>query len=331
MRTQISHGVTIVNTDSIIFEIALEYLNQMTFLGKLQLNTRSPFEKLIGSSDTMLKLAKAWHLGEMLDLPQMQNRLIVTFSAYYRRFLEIHMRMPLSREPFEHLRNNMGYHTRCEKFMIEFYAGLARHGDDFRKKDLAGMSEDLVKEIRYMRNNISAQRILGDRIAQGDTCFKVSKDDNTQRVPLRVLSLPSPSGSLSATPVVKPVRPERGINHSLSSLTSFFSGTSTMSTVTLRGQQTLLSLNVARHPNRAVSWALEPALRSAPTTTAHRPLPQSRTSSTSVHQERAPFMDSTANLRRRSAAVSTESDSTDDESVVYDLFSPDLRYRQDLH
>ncbi|KAF2829561.1 hypothetical protein CC86DRAFT_465149 [Ophiobolus disseminans] len=331
LLSQLSHGATIVNADPIIFEIALEYLEQTTFLGRLRLVSRNPFEKLIGSSDMMLKLAKAWHLRNMLELPQMQNRLIDTFSACYRQFLEGRMRMPLCREPFEYLRDHMGYHTKCEKFLIEFYAGLARHGEDFRPEDLVGLPKDIVKELQYTRSDISVRRILGDRIAQGNFCFKVGKNDNTQRFKLQVLS-PQPSPVLFDVPTPSP---KRSLARSMSSLTSYFSGTTIQSTASNQARRRRVSfpllMDLGRDHGRAVSRTLEPALRSSLAPTSRRPPPSSRTSSTSYFPEQAPFVHSSADLRHKSALPELEHDSTDDESVVYDLLSSDLRWRQDSH
>lgn len=71
----------------------------------------------------------------------MQNKLIDTFSACYRQFLETRMRMRLSPEPFDYLRDHLGYYTKCEKSLINFHAGLTRHGTDFKIREFEQLPE----------------------------------------------------------------------------------------------------------------------------------------------------------------------------------------------
>jgi hypothetical protein len=100
--------VNIVNTDPKVFEIALEYLERNSLRGRFQLSAQNSLNKLTDGDDMLLNLAKAWHLGAMLDLASMQNKLIDTFTTHYRRLLECGERMTPCREPFEYLRNHMG-------------------------------------------------------------------------------------------------------------------------------------------------------------------------------------------------------------------------------
>lgn len=327
LRENVKGGSIITNTDYIVFEIAMEHIEQSGFLGKMRPVASNPFEKLIGSSDMMLKLTKAWHLGHMLGLPQMQNKLIDTFSACYRQFLETRMRMPLSPEPFEYLRDHLGYYTICEKFMILFYAGLARHGGEFRSEELEQLPKDIAKELQYQRAYLSKRTIANDQIAQGHVEFKVIHYDKTMRSTLHVLppsarSFPSPNTAPSSRP-------------------DFQRTTSSMSTVLraappqplLNGprHRNRLSLPVlpapVRHLDRAMERTLQPDLSLK---IEIEPRPRTRSTSLSTTLERTPFQRPSPGQQRRQSRIEAEADSSDDESV-YDLFAPHFRWRSDSH
>ncbi|KAF1919685.1 hypothetical protein BDU57DRAFT_512900 [Ampelomyces quisqualis] len=320
LRDRLSDEATIINTDPIIFEIALQYVEQNTFLGI----SRNPFDDLIGGSDMMLKLVKAWHLGQMLKLPQMQNKLIDTFSACYRQFLEVRMRMPLSQEAFNYLRVHTGYYTRCEKFLIDFHAGLACHGGAFRTEELEQLPRDIADELQRRYEDLTARRIVGDRIAHGDNYFKVSGADNTLRATLQVLppSLPTRTSTVSSQP-----RP--ALDRSVSSMSTVLSAATITppSTVAYRGHRPRLSLpaNLGQPSNhdRAISRTITFEQSNRCT---HQP--HSRSTSMSVLPARAPFAADSPSQQRRRSQLEAEAESSDDDSV-YDLFSPSFRPRND--
>lgn len=65
LRKHVSEGAIITNTDPIIFRIALQYIEQNGFFKTMRPVAINPLQKLIGSSDMMLKLVKTWRLGRM--------------------------------------------------------------------------------------------------------------------------------------------------------------------------------------------------------------------------------------------------------------------------
>jgi hypothetical protein len=175
------NGATIINTGPLVFEIVLEYLEQNLFLAKMRPTARHPLQKLIGSSDMMLSLVNAWHFAEKLELPNLQNKLIDTFTACYRQFLEARIRMPLDPEPFKYLRTYIFNHTKCEKFLVDFYAGLSRYSGRFRPDELSNIPEEIALYLQRRRTEIAVQGLVGDRIAQGGHCFKIGRSENTTR------------------------------------------------------------------------------------------------------------------------------------------------------
>ncbi|EAT78551.2 hypothetical protein SNOG_13926 [Parastagonospora nodorum SN15] len=327
LRENVTEGSTITNTDYIVFEIAMEDIEQSGFLGKMRPVAPNPFEKLTGSSDMMLKLAKAWHLGHMLALPQMQNKLIDTFSACYRQFLETRMRMPLSPEPFEYLRDHLGYYTLCEKFLILFYAGLARHGGEFRSEELEQLPKDIAEELQYQRAYLMRRTIANDQIAQGNVEFKVIHYDKTLRSTLHVLppsarSFPRPNTAPSSRP---------DFQRSTSSMSTVLRAAPPQPLVNGPRHRTRLSLPALPAPVRQLDRAMERTLQLDLTLKIEtEPRPRPRSTSISTTLDRTPFQRRSPGQQRRQSRIEAEADSSDDESV-YDLFAPHFRWRSDSH
>jgi hypothetical protein len=320
-------GVTLTNTDPLIFGIVLEYLELNPFLANMRPSARHPLQKLIGGSDMMLRLVKAWHLAEMLELPNLQNKLIDMFTTAYRQFLKSHIRMPLDAEPFRYLRTYMFNHTRCEKFLVDFYAGLSRHSGTFRPDELANIPEDIAPYLELRRSEIAAQGLMGDRIAQGNLCFKVGRSDDTQKAILImtlsvVVPLLSPHAPSSNPPE------SNGRSRSVSSVSTFLARFSPASTTSGRGHRPRPSLplfaSMSRNPERSISQALEPVLQ--PNMAHPSRVPNTRSVSMPLMTTQAPFMPNAPNHRRRASHVGVEPDSSDDESG-YDLFLPSLHAR----
>jgi hypothetical protein len=230
LHRRLSEGARIINTDPKLFKIALQYIEQSQRPRPFASN---PFDKLIVGSDVMLNLTKAWHLGYMLDSTQVQNRVIDTFSTCYRHFLKAGIRMSLSQEPFIHLRLHMGYHTRCERILFDFCAGLAYHGEAFRPEELERLPKDIAKELQHCVERMTLDSRLANFIPDRNAHYKVISADNTLPVTLHILppriprrrtdmppSLPStfrptivspqppPSRSMSTEPVRPPFWPE---------------------------------------------------------------------------------------------------------------------------
>ncbi|KAH7089269.1 hypothetical protein FB567DRAFT_591380 [Paraphoma chrysanthemicola] len=310
LRRRLYQDATIVNADPIVFEIALEYLGRNCSFGKML--TRNPLEKLVGSSDMMLKLAKSWHLAGILEIPEMQNKIIDTFSACYKRFLNVRQRMPLSREPFEYLRDHIGYYTKCEKFLIDFYAGLARYGGPFLVERLQELPEDIAQELQHRREEFMSSGQFTDYIFQGSLRFKVGKADNTLQAELQVRS--SSVASLRSRAPSAPTRP--GLARSSNSRSTLLSNPTPTTTIANRRRNRLslpLLSDLGRNPERAVTRALQPALQSVPAPRSRRPQTQPRSVSMPLLGVRAPFMSPTR-TRRSHSMLEAEESSTDEES-----------------
>lgn len=326
LRDCLSDGATVTNTDPIIFEIALQYVEQsnLSLLGKMRSTSRNPFQDLLGCSDMMLKLVKAWHLGDMLDLKQMQNEVIDTFSGCYLDFLEDGVQIPLLQEPFDYLRIHMGNFSRCEKFLIEFHAGLARLGGGFRAEELEYLPRDVVTELERRYEYLTVWKRLGDRIAQGSTYFMVSDMDNTRRATLRVLPPP-------ATPPWTPTassqnRPD--LDRSASSMSTMLSAAPITPPwrVARRGHRPYSSLPVnlgqPGDHDRAISRAIafeEPFQR------AHHP--HNRSTSISVVPARRPSEPDSPGQQRKRSRLEAAAESSEDEGGI--ALSPNFRLRFD--
>lgn len=324
LSRSLSDGSTIINTDPVVFEIALEYLSRHTFLGKVRPLARCPLEKLVGGSDMMLKLAKAWHLAAMLELPRMQNKLIDVFSASYRHFVESRIQVPLCREPFNYLRDHMGHYSKCEKFMVDFHAGLARRKGKLKPEELKHLPDDVARVLQQRRAYLAVRGIQSDRVARGDSSFKTHKSDRTVPVTLHV----RPSFSISEASSAASSQSECRISRSIASLTTMFTATTPGSTVNGRGHHSCPSLpllaTMTGNPERAVQRTIKPALWSTVERAPTRPPPQPRSTSMPLLLSRAPFAHPIAVKRRPLSAmvIAMEEDSSSDEED-YDIFAPD--------
>jgi hypothetical protein len=103
LQQQLSEGVRIVNVDPVIFKVALQYIERSGFFAWLRPFAKNPFDQLLGGSDEIVHLVKAWHLAYMLDLPRMQNRVMDTLITCYKQSLKSGIRRPLCYEPWHHL------------------------------------------------------------------------------------------------------------------------------------------------------------------------------------------------------------------------------------
>ncbi|KAH7061935.1 hypothetical protein BKA63DRAFT_191915 [Paraphoma chrysanthemicola] len=309
LQRRLYQDATIVNADPIVFEIALEYLKRNHIFGKMLAS--NPLEKLVGSSDMMLKLAKSWHLAGILEIPEMQNKIIDIFSACYKRFLGARQRMPLSREPFEYLRNHIGYYTKCEKFLIDFHAGLARHGGPFLVERLRELPEDIAQELQHRREEFMSSGQFTDYIFQGSPRFKVGKTDKTLQAELQVRSS-SVASPRSRAPSA-PTRP--GLARSNNSRSTLLSNRTPTATIANRRRNRLslpLLSDLSRNPERAFTRALQPTLQSVLAPRSQRPQGQPRSVSMPLLGARAPFMSPTR-TRRSQSMLEAEESSTDEE------------------
>ncbi|KAF7680645.1 hypothetical protein GT037_002296 [Alternaria burnsii] len=113
----------------------------------------------------MLKLAKAWHLADMLDDMQLQNKLIDVYRILYLELLNANTKIPLDYEAFVYLEFNLGTHTKMEKFMIDFFAGLSRYTGDFSAQELLPLRPDVSRALKLRRAQLVVQGRFVDLIA----------------------------------------------------------------------------------------------------------------------------------------------------------------------
>ncbi|KAI4664035.1 uncharacterized protein J4E79_003535 [Alternaria viburni] len=140
-----------MNTDADVFEIILDYLGSSSLIRRLRPSAKNPLKQLTGSCDTMLKLAKAWCLADMIDDVRLQNKLVDTYRAFYLELLDAQAQIPLEHEPFLYLENHIGTHTKIEKFMIDFFAGLTRDTGDFSAEELLPFRHDVAQSLKLRR------------------------------------------------------------------------------------------------------------------------------------------------------------------------------------
>lgn len=172
LRRELCDGAKILNADPDVFEIVLQYIGQNKFLAHMPLGVRNPLEQLALGDDPMLSLAKTYHLSKMLNHIRLQNTLIDVFSINYRHLLLGRTRIRPSSDAFNYLRLYVGTYTRCEKFMVEFYAGLAARTGGLQATDLEHLPLDIAKLMQLRCTNILQG--YGDRVLQGHKCFKLS-------------------------------------------------------------------------------------------------------------------------------------------------------------
>lgn len=321
------HEAIVVNVDPHIFEIALEFLEQNISPALRRRGAPSPFNKLTGGNKMMLDLVKAWHLGEMLGLPAMQNELIETFSARYRHMLRGHACMSVSPEPFKYLRDNMGNWTKCEAFVIDFLAGLASNGDEILIERVLGNFPDVVQALHIVRHGLKSNE-RPDSIKEGTTLFKVSSFDYTRPcTPLRVLR--------PARPASPSIGCERGLMRSASSPTILSASRQNRASVDCEGYRPRLSLStipdLERGPSGAMSQRRGSTMRS-PRRPPFSPRQSTRPPSICSIHSPASFSSSDTLFRVRPEGTDPDDDPSDDECFVYDVFPPeDVRSRQDSH
>jgi hypothetical protein len=334
LRRRLVQGSTIKNVDPVVLEVIIDYLNNTGIMAKFR--ARNPLERLIGGSDTMLKLAKAWHIADMLDLIALQNKLVDTYRVLYLKLLNTCTRMPLDREPFAYLINRAGAHTICEDFLVDFYAGLAPHGEEFQPEELQALPEHVGLAIKHQHARL--QGTLGDKIMLNHSCFKVNKVNEHKITKLHVIapiSIP-PNTDITSSPT------RRG--WSISSLTTLLSPSSSMSPslptssnqpTTARGLGHRVSMSlpgitsISGDPEVMVSRALAPILESALAQT-NRPTHGRSHSMVTMLPSRAPFMDHVPVTPRRQREMDADSDSSEpEEEPACKLFAPSMLHTYD--
>lgn len=327
LRTSLVHGCRIKNTDALVFEVILAHFNVNGSLGRLRPNIRNPLTQLTGGCDRMLKLAKAWHLADMLDDVRLQNKLIDVYRILYLELLNANTRVPLDYEAFIYLESHLGTHTKMEKFMIDFFAGLSRYTGEFSAQELLPFRPDVSRALKVRRAQLVVQGSFVDLIATGNTCFNVIKSDATTHSSLQVTK---PTRlSLSAGLNSLPLRHSLSTS-SLSSLVSLpVSSTTAISSASPtcdRRHQRRLSLlgttSINEQPEVCLSGTLASIFQSAIGATLC-PCHTRSVSLTTPTSSRAPFMAKKAVPFRQQVHIASEDDSSDDD-IAYDIFPSGL-------
>jgi hypothetical protein len=173
LQQQLSQGVRIVNVDPVIFKVALQYIERSGFFAWLRPFAKNPFDQLLGGSDEIVDLVKAWHLAYMLDLPRMQNRVMDTLITCYKQSLKSGIRRSLCYDPWHHLRKFIGNHQKCERFLFDFYAGLSVYGEDFRPEELEQLPPDIANKLQTRRACMAVDKRLVDRVKKRHADYTV--------------------------------------------------------------------------------------------------------------------------------------------------------------
>ncbi|KAF9694723.1 hypothetical protein EKO04_007246 [Ascochyta lentis] len=197
LSTLLTPGCRISNADPVIFAIIIEHLECSSILGTFRFNVPGHLQELISGKGALLNFAKAWHVGNMLEMHGLQNKLLEIYRVHYLQCLKDHVHLPVDPEPFTYLRDNIGNHTMAERFLVDFHAGLMQTESRFEPKDLGLLPNDIVINMRDRWKELSGQvrkdsllsELRSDRIAAGSSNYKVSKDDATLHSAMQVQHL----------------------------------------------------------------------------------------------------------------------------------------------
>jgi hypothetical protein len=212
LRERLSEGVRIINVDPIVFKVALRYIEKSGFVTRWWSHTKDPFDELVNGDETILNLVKAWHLGYMLDLPRMQNKVIEAFRKYYNKSLKSPSPVPLSQEAFNHLRSHIGWRTKCERLLFDFYASLAFHRKGYCSEEFEQLPHDIARELVQRCARMAVDKKLANYIANNNAEYQVTAGDNWLPATLHVLPPRRPSELSVPLPrwrstLVRPARP----------------------------------------------------------------------------------------------------------------------------
>jgi hypothetical protein len=212
LRERLSEGVRIVNVDPIVFKVALRYIERSGFVARWWPYRTNVFDDLTGGDDPILNLVKAWHLGYMLDLPKMQNQVIETLRAYYDKCLKSAFPVPLCKEPFNHLRCYIGWRTKCERLLFDFYVSLAVYKKCYCAEELAQLLKDIALELQQRRARLAVDKRLAKCIQKSKAEYYVTAGDDWLPATLHILpprlpSQPPVPMSRSSSIPVRPVQP----------------------------------------------------------------------------------------------------------------------------
>ncbi|KAF1928106.1 uncharacterized protein M421DRAFT_5752 [Didymella exigua CBS 183.55] len=191
-------GCRIVNADSVVFTIVIEHLRSISIFGLISFSAPGHLSKLTSGEQPLLNFAKAWHVLDMLRKPALQDKLLKIYRTYYMKCLEDrnHRQQdlepselkPLDSEPFVYVRNYVGYHSKAERFLIDFHAGLMQKQKQLRRSDFKSLPPEIAVLVRdrwlelcgRVRKDSHHSDFNRDRIVASDPCYKVTKNEAIQ-------------------------------------------------------------------------------------------------------------------------------------------------------
>lgn len=199
-------GCRIVNADPAVFTIIIEHMQSIVSFGLISFSAPGHLHELTLSNVPLLNFAKAWHIGDMLRMPDLQNNIIKVYSTHYTKCLDDDLNLslppgPIDPQPFAYLRDNIGFHTKAERFLIDFYAGLVKDHPKLKRDDYKFLSTDIAllikdrwKQLRGRRDSTQAT-LSNDRIIARDRCFKANTNEMVIHSSLQVQYLYAGAGT----------------------------------------------------------------------------------------------------------------------------------------
>ncbi|KAJ4989107.1 hypothetical protein SVAN01_05369 [Stagonosporopsis vannaccii] len=151
-------GCRIMNADPDVCAIVIEHLLSSSSCGPGSFEAPGHLQELTLSDNPLLTFAKAWHIGDRLRMPDLQNAITKVYSTYYAECLNDSFSLttppgPIGPRIFAYLRDNIGNHTKAERFLIEVYASLAKNHAKLKRSehrliptDIALLSRDRWKQ-----------------------------------------------------------------------------------------------------------------------------------------------------------------------------------------
>ncbi|KAH6614181.1 hypothetical protein C7974DRAFT_368373 [Boeremia exigua] len=180
-------GCRIVNADPAVFAIVIGHLQSASTFGLMSLSAPGHLQELALGDEPLLNFAKAWHIGDMLRMPDLQNRILKVYSTYYMCCLDNGIcrsadRKPVDPRPFKYLSDSMGNHTKAERFLIDFHAGSMKNQTELRRDDFKMLPKDIAVKIRYRWQQLTVIdsdrfELSNDRITARDRTFNVVKNE----------------------------------------------------------------------------------------------------------------------------------------------------------
>src|SRR5690242_3003091 len=153
LQDLLAPGCRIVNADPAVFAIIIEHLQSISIFGLISCSAPGHLQELTLTDNPLLTFSKAWHIGDMLQMPDLQNAITKIYSNYYTKCLDNDLNLsappePISSQPFTYLRDNIGNHTKAEHFLVDFHAGLAKNHPKLKRSEHKLLPTDIARLIR---------------------------------------------------------------------------------------------------------------------------------------------------------------------------------------